>query len=58
MGLQASGGCHACDSELREGFHNLPHMKRVLYLPHYPGKADTEGLEPTTSRLTAGRSAN
>lgn len=44
-------GCHACDSELCEGSHNLPHMKRVLYLPRYPGIADTEGLEPTTFGL-------
>ena len=58
MGAQASGGCHACYSELCEGSHNLPRMKRVLYLPRYPEIADTEGLEPTTSRLTAGRSAN
>ena len=41
-------GCHACDSELCEGSHNLPRMKRVFYLPRYPGIADTEGSQ--TSR--------
>ena len=37
VGSQASRGCHVCDSELREGTHDLRFKRPLLFQLSYNG---------------------